>query len=1120
MARQWPENRAGYWKTIDELADRGKRAEVIPIAEKLVRADKDLLGPTHPLVGESLDRLARLYRAEGNYPKARAASLEAAKVHAKAYGPDDWRALEAKLLADGDAHAIALPPDQSERLRVANQQASRARERLDGGRFRDAIPDYEACIATFTRLLGPESYQVLMKSCDLASCHSDLGQYERARATLQRTLAITEKVLGRWHPHYARVLNNMGQIAVTTGDYDRAERLLRQALGIDRKAYGPRHESCAYELANLGTLYRALGDHTRGIPVLTEAVETFRERLGPNHPDYAVALSLLGNLYTVAGEYDRAEAAEREAVNVLLAWGPNGHPSAAMALNNLSAVYQAVGDYAQAALLLERAQKIVRASYGEDHEHYASVLSNLAVLYTDAGWYDRSIRMYEQALAIQEKMLGKDHPACAGTVHNLGLAYLRARQPARGEKLLERAAELHKARLGARHPVYADDLQLLAGAAYQVGDYPKAERLVGEAVQIRTAALGPDTPDLVLDLRQLAEIYVVTDRDQLARDTFARVLDLEDRALRQAFGFATESALQLKTAFANQTVEELLSFALARPNDVATRALAFNWVLRRKAAVLDVMCRYRALQRTLAINPLVANQAVNARRAFDAYMGRLSQPVGPDENAFRAEVHRLRVEYGRQEADLHRALGTVRPSDERPVEATVAAVRDRLPPGVALVELMQFTPFEFRITEKQPPWKPNRYVAFILTSSPTESPGLVDLGESGPIDRAVQEFREALTRTPRELPVSDERLLEAEFRGQAAAVSRKVFAPLRTALGDTHTVYLAPDGVLNLLPFDALVENDRYLIESYRFRYLSSGRDLLRPRTVRATGTAVFAGPDFDWRQDRGPTPKPDPVPSSPTPSRYILRGVEVDQLRGLRWRPLPGATQEADDIRTALDGTAYGPVRTFRGADARKEAFKEVSRPRLLHVATHGFFLPNQPADGPAGPSDRGGPFEHPDPAPTGFASRLRGMPPLLRSGLVFAGANQLQDPNWGGGDAGWLTAEEVALMDLRGTELVVLSACESGLGDIAQGGEGVFGLRRSFLYAGAENMVVSLFKVPDVETRLLMQGFYRRLGAGTPPTDALHEAKRALIAQRRQKNGAAHPFFWASFIAIGGRN
>ena len=245
------------------------------------------------------------------------------------------------------------------------------------------------------------------------------------------------------------------------------------------------------------------------------------------------------------------------------------------------------------------------------------------------------------------------------------------------------------------------------------------------------------------------------------------------------------------------------------------------------------------------------------------------------------------------------------------------------------------------------------------------------------------------------------------------------------------------------------------------------------------------------------------------------------------RWGPLAGAAQEAALVQQALQGSGYGPVTKYAGPKALEEVLKRLRGPRVLHVATHGFFLPDQQRE----PEDQRGPIALGG-LETGAArglARLHGTEnPLLRSGLVLAGANALGERSGPANapgeqadakptvDDGWVTAEEIALMDLRGTELVVLSACETGLGRVKIG-EGVYGLRRAFLYAGARTLVTSLFAVPDEQTRELMGRFYGALKAGRGKLEALHGAQLELLRQRRAAGGAAHPFFWASFVLVG---
>jgi CHAT domain-containing protein len=329
-------------------------------------------------------------------------------------------------------------------------------------------------------------------------------------------------------------------------------------------------------------------------------------------------------------------------------------------------------------------------------------------------------------------------------------------------------------------------------------------------------------------------------------------------------------------------------------------------------------------------------------------------------------------------------------------------------------------------------------------------------------------------------------------------------------LTNSTLVYVAPDGELNRLAFEALVDDQsHYLVEHYRFVYLSCGRDLMRPAAKPALGTVVFAGPDFNLNAKQR---KDQATALLQKPEQVALRGGATADLRGLRWTSLPGAAAEAADIQKALQDSTYGPVQVYAGSQALEEVLKRMPAPRLLHLATHGFFLediqqkPEQLDRMVAMAADARG------------QERLRLVKnPLLRSGIVLAGANALgEESTVTDVEDGWVTAEEIALLNLAGTDLVVLSACESGLGDLKTG-EGVYGLRRAFLYAGSRTLVTSLFKVPDAETRQMMQRFYSGLKAGKGKLEALHEAQLAVIQQRRQEHGAAHPFFWASFVLVG---
>ena len=445
------------------------------------------------------------------------------------------------------------------------------------------------------------------------------------------------------------------------------------------------------------------------------------------------------------------------------------------------------------------------------------------------------------------------------------------------------------------------------------------------------------------------------------------------------------------------------------------------------------------------------------------------------------------------------AYGTT--ADDGPVDAS--RVAQALPAGSALVEYVKFLDLDLAMAPgKSPAPASYRYAAFVLPAGATPRPQLIDLGPAQAIDDAIHAFRIEIAGAPRLIVEVGEAAAERQQRETGFALFELVFAPLHSPLRDVDTLYLAPDGELNLLPFGVLPDQrGTYLIETRSLYYLSTGRDLLRhPRHTSPSRTAlVIAAPDYD-RPGRAAG---DESSQNTQLAMRQQRTASGDLRRG--WSPLPGTRREADRIQETLAGMT---VSVLTGEEASEGAVKNVQSPSILHLATHGFFLVEQPTA--AAPATRG--FSIADHT---RSLRPRIENPMLRSGLVLAGANRLDGTaDEGGTDDGILTAMEAGQLSLEGTSLVVLSACETGIGTASRG-QGVFGLRRAFETAGAESVVMSLWSVPDEETADLMANFYENLQEGV--TRSLQQASLAQLATRRAANGAAHPFFWGAFVCVG---
>lgn len=318
-----------------------------------------------------------------------------------------------------------------------------------------------------------------------------------------------------------------------------------------------------------------------------------------------------------------------------------------------------------------------------------------------------------------------------------------------------------------------------------------------------------------------------------------------------------------------------------------------------------------------------------------------------------------------------------------------------------------------------------------------------------------------------------------------------VLNPLSAATREVNTLFISPDGELNRIPFAALPApgSSQLLSEALKLRMLTTGRELLDLQNAPSTNTSpalVVANPAFDRM----------PV-SVQSPRLAVSSQQRSGDLASQRWAPLPGTATEGAAIAQLTGG------RLLAGEQARAATIQQQQAPRLLHLATHAYFQPDLPE------AERKA--DQPQRSNTQRPAALGGENPLLRSGIVFAGANQ---PDADPADDGYLTALEVARLNWKGTDLVVISACESGKGDI-QAGEGVYGLKRAIAVAGARSSLLSLWKVDDRATAAFMESFYNKLKAGAGRADALASTQQEF----RQSSNAtwSHPYVWAAFQLSG---
>jgi CHAT domain-containing protein/tetratricopeptide (TPR) repeat protein len=954
------------------------------------------------------------------------------------------------------------------------------------------------------------------------------GKYQEGIPIAEKSCELSKEEYGEEHPDYAKSLNLLGSLSYFMGDYPTTERIWIQAKEIRRKTLGEEHPDFAASLNNLGAFYQDIGNYASAESLHLQAKEIRRKTLGEEHPVYAQSLNNLGNVYKDLGNFSAAESLHLQSKEIKLKTLGEEHPVYAISLCSLANLYYVIGAYSSSESLHLQVKKIRQKALGEEHPDYASSLNNLAIIYHDIGNYSLSESLYLQAKEIRRKMLGEEHPKYADSLHNLAVLYYDLGNYSLAESLYLQAKEIRKIIFGEEHQEYADSLQKLAVLYLNFGNYSSAESLYLQAKEIIRKTFGEEHPDYAGSLYDLAELYRTIENYTSAEPLQLQSIEIRRKALGEEHTYFAESlngigklyaatnrtnealeCLNLETEIHDRLLAQIFSFASdhqrmdylkkiqpsfdtsisliyqhfsSSPEEIQ---LTLDLILRRKAIAAEAL----ATQRDTVLGGKYPELKEKLKELTTHRMQiALKELKGPGPEG--KEYHdKLIAEWTEKKEKLESELVRQIPEmnlEERLRAADRKAVAKALPKDSVLVEFVKFNEYNFKAIpangDKQ--WKPARYLAFVMPSGKPDEVTMIDLGEAEKIDKLIMEFRSSIlgdlesptrsgTQTEKESTVS---------KGKGVDLHKAVFKPLVKSIKGFKHVFISPDGDLSRLPFEVLPSGkNKYLVDKYNISYLSVGRDVLRfsaDSHGNPESSLVAADPDFDM----GSLEKPEVPESEYTLTRGWRTSRDFDRST-LNFERLPGTRPESDKVSSILKINPWIEDKVLEGK------LKSVHSPFILHLATHGFFLEDQKTD-------------------PGMEKGPRYENPLLRSGLALAGANTSIKGGTLPDDAedGILTAEDVSGLDLTETELVVLSACETGLGEIRTG-EGVFGLRRAFMLAGTKTLVMSLWKVADLTTPIIMGRFYDNLlNKKLPRDESLREAQLYLrgltIKEIREKH------------------
>jgi len=1026
--------------------------------------------------------------------------------------------------------AWAAPTEDAERLNALDEAAElqeRALTLYDEQRYPEAEALERQVLAIRRDALGPDHLDVATSLNGLAIVLQRQGEHEAARPLYEESLAIRRAALGPNHPKVADSIHNLASALHLLRDYEAAAQMYEESLDIVVETQGPNHLDAASTLDSIAMLRVAQGDYATARGLYDRSLGILRQALGPE--DAEVGLNLFKQGLMLEKQRDNAGARRLYEQSLAILQGASGAgPRTVVAnLHNLAVVMHRQGDYEAAKPIYERSIAAAREAFGPDHPRVLAIMNNLATLLMEKGEYVAARRLGEQSLAISREAFGPDHPESATGLHNhASLLYAlgdheaarplyeqslairrRTRAPndphtlsnmnnlalvleVQGEyddaKLLHKETlAIRRETLGPSHPMVATSLNNLAALLHTQGEPEVARPLYEESLAIQRDVLGPNHPEVATTLNNLASLMDEQGDWDAAQSLYEESLAIRRAALGPVHLKVAISLNNLARLFWDQGEmkearlyhDEALAIAESRLELLGTlserEALAYVAKLRPKldswlAAYHDpstawthalrfkgtVGAGLRATRATATTDPNVSALAERfaATRRRLANLALSSEP-GPN------RVERLAALTSEVEA-LQRELMTASArfhADRVAFEATPTELCRALPEGAALVDFLRFNADEEA-----------RYAAFTTVSGTCE-PARFDLGPAGPIDEAVGDWRGAL---------ADPGAFAKRIDGRGRRLTELLWTPIAAEIGHVDQLLVVPDGPLAAIPFGALPTDDGYLLERVGVIYLDRANDLLLPPEGEPSDALVVGGVDYEAGALRADEAK---------------RGALAAACNDGGFEPLPGTETEAAAFSKRWRRAHKADPRHLSGKQATETAVSAALGGRAVaHLATHGFFATGRCKS----------------------ALQGEGFDPMLLSGLVLAGANLPLDPL--AAEDGILTAAEVAALDLTGTGVVVLSACETGLGEV-RSGEGVLGLRRAFAIAGAHSLVMSLWSIDDAATAELMDDFYAyhlRKRRPLDPIDALRQAQLdRLGAQRRL--GDIRLQEWAGFVA-----
>lgn len=916
----------------------------------------------------------------------------------------------------------------------------------NAGKQKKALDFYTHSLDRIEKTNAPKDHNYLTALKNSTLVYKNLGEFETAIKTIEKATKAAKETLPEGDVSIALIINYAGKIYWHAGRDDLAEQRYLEGMKYMETYNHTDHEQYATYHNNLGVQYLTIGKFKKAEKLLKKTLELREKLYGRRHRRVSDILDNLGHCSIALGQYENAGKYFEEAYDIYVEVKGKDHPWTAWTGFDWSKYFIVTENFERAEELQLEGLKVYEDYYGKDHLSYANRQVTYGDLLYRKGDYEQAKEWVEAGLKVRLEKYGREHSRSASAILLLGYIYDKLGNIAKADEYINEGTQLFKGVYNEHHPTFVSGLEMVCELDYRTNDFE------GLSQNIRT-------------LNNSSKYLINKGTDHLSMTELYNYINL------------FESRFDIIASYVISQPEKLSEHF----ETVANNSITFKGFLLDKSMALEKFSQND--------NPQI-QQKYEEWKDSKSYLSRYYT----DTDASKEVIEKFENKIELLEKDLVDNLSQIKEIEKN--KTGFQSIRKNLKTDEVVLDFIHYQ------NHKAP--EQTQYAA-IITNADIPKPIIIPLFEEKELLKLFKEEQRTADYASYLYAVVDRGLKK---KGEdVSTLFELIWKPILPNILNAKTVYFSPSGLLHKINLGAVItdQEDEIILDKFEMIQLNDFRNLKninKPQPAPQSGdlALLFGGLVY------GTMAEGEIVIAARNQSRTrgsLVLSDDNKDFRGDSWKPLHHTQKEIDNIHQLLKSKNFASKK-LEGENGTEEYFKSINNqksPKILHLATHGFFFPDPKQTKAKDAFDHSAkPFETSD-------------HPMIRSGLIMSNANRA----WKSGqlDAGQkedgiLTAYEISQMNLSNTELVVLSACETGLGDI-RGNEGVYGLQRAFKMAGAKYLIMSLWQVPDKQTSILMTKFYEKWTEDNMP---IPEAFRA--AQKEMFEMGFDHYQWAGFVLV----